>query len=106
MATPWRQVTGDPVAHVLDFAEDTRWLRAMHPNKPCVITAQQAEGYRKRWEPVSSAMQAELRALTLDEKLRQLDALFLSAQQFGWKPVHAADCPSRKKPWRMVGEFR
>ena len=48
------------------------------------ITAEEAAAYRARWKVVSGALRTELRALPIEAKLKQLDALVRLARQLNW----------------------
>ena len=48
------------------------------------ITAEEAAAFRARWRVVSGALRTELRALPIEAKLKQLDALVRLARQLNW----------------------
>jgi hypothetical protein len=48
------------------------------------ITAEEAAAFRARWKVVSGALRTELRALPIETKLKQLDALVRLARQLDW----------------------
>ena len=48
------------------------------------ITAEEAAAFRARWRVVSGALRTELRAMPIETKLKQLDALVRLARQLNW----------------------
>lgn len=48
------------------------------------ITPYEAAAFRARWQVVAGAQRAELRALTVETKLTQLNALARLAKQLNW----------------------
>lgn len=48
------------------------------------ITAQEAAAFRARWKVVSGTLRTELRALPIEAKFKQLDALARLARQLNW----------------------
>lgn len=48
------------------------------------ITAEAAAAFRARWRAVAGTQRAELRALPVETKLKQLDALVKLAKQLNW----------------------
>ena len=48
------------------------------------ITAEKAAAYRARWKVVSGTLRTELRAMPIEAKLKQLDALVRLAKQLNW----------------------
>jgi len=51
------------------------------------ISPEQAAAFRDRWQAVNAAERAELRAMPMEQKLRQLAALMASAR--GFPTLHA-----------------
>jgi hypothetical protein len=50
----------------------------------CRITREEARAFRRRWEAVNAAEREELRAMSMEDKLRQLAALMASRELFSW----------------------
>jgi hypothetical protein len=48
------------------------------------ITADEAAAFRARWKVVAGALRSELRALPVETKLTQLNALMRLARQLNW----------------------
>jgi hypothetical protein len=48
------------------------------------ISAEEAAAFRARWRAVTGVLQSELRALPIETKLKQLNALLLLARQLDW----------------------
>jgi uncharacterized protein YabN with tetrapyrrole methylase and pyrophosphatase domain len=50
----------------------------------CRITREEARAFRRRWEAINAAEREELRAMSMEDKLRQLAALMASRELFSW----------------------
>ena len=66
------------------------------------LTRKEAQAFRRRWEMVNAAEQAELRATPLDDKLRQLAALMASVQSLGWTDVLAKEETEVRVRWNRL----
>jgi hypothetical protein len=68
------------------------------------ITAEKAAAYRARWKVVSGSLRTELRAMPIETKLKQLDALVRLAKQLNWTSVEdGADVRERWAHIRSCG---
>ncbi|NIA14403.1 MAG: hypothetical protein GWP08_09995 [Nitrospiraceae bacterium] len=60
--------------------------------------------FRRRWQAVARAERAELRALTPEQRLRQLEALMASVDSMGWSEELAAEEAVVRERWlRLKG---
>ncbi len=66
------------------------------------LTKAQARAFQARWEMVNAVEQAELRATSLDRKLRQLAALMASAGPLGWTDALAAEETQVRARWNRL----
>ncbi len=64
------------------------------------ITAEEAAAFRARWKVVSGALQNELRALPIEAKLKQLNALMRLARQLNW--TSAEDDTEVRERWARL----
>ena len=67
-------------------------------------TLSRAEGqaFKARWAMVGTAERDELRATSMDKKLRQLAALMASVAKLGWKEALAAEEFQAREQWRRL----
>ena len=66
------------------------------------LTRKEVQAFRRRWEMVNAAEQAELRATPLEDKLRQLAALMASVQSLGWTAVLAKEETEVRVRWNRL----
>ena len=55
------------------------------------ITREDALAFQARWRAVNESQTQELRQMTVDQKMRQLDVLYQFADAMGWRSALAAD---------------
>ncbi len=58
--------------------------RPTHIPSEIRITAEEAAAFRARWRAVTEVLRDELRSLSIETKLKQLNALLLSAGRIDW----------------------
>lgn len=63
------------------------------------ITKQEALEFRARWAAVNALTDEETRRTSLSEKLRQLEALVLSARALGWEQALRAGEEEVRARW-------
>lgn len=68
------------------------------------LTPEQARAYVRRWELVNEREREELRAMTIDEKLRQVAMLMASAKALGWDERLDAEDAEVRERWRLLRE--
>lgn len=66
------------------------------------LTKAQARAFVARWRAVNAAEIRELRAASVERKLRQLAALMASAEQLGWTEALAAEEAVVRERWRRL----
>ncbi|OGI51982.1 MAG: hypothetical protein A3E57_08890 [Candidatus Muproteobacteria bacterium RIFCSPHIGHO2_12_FULL_60_33] len=64
------------------------------------ITAEEAAAFCARWQAVAGVIRAELRALPIETKLKQLDALVKLAKQLNW--TSAEDDTEVRERWARL----
>jgi len=64
------------------------------------ITAEEAAAYRARWKVASGTLRTELRAMPIEAKLKQLDALVRLANQLNW--TSAEDDTDVRERWARI----
>lgn len=67
-------------------------------------TPEQTRAYLRRWERVNEREREELRAMTIDEKLRQVAVLMASAKVLGWDQQLDAEDAEVRERWRLLRE--
>ena len=66
------------------------------------ITPSEALAYRERWAAVEAFEKAELRAATMDAKLRQLSALMASRSLFVADPERERGTQQVRERWALL----
>jgi hypothetical protein len=59
----------------------------------------QALAWKERWRLVREKEIEEQRAMTIEERLRQLDAMFVLAHELGWDEALAAEEEEVRERW-------
>lgn len=67
-----------------------------------VMSRAEGEAFKARWAMVASAERDELRATSMDKKLRQLVALMASVTELGWDEALAAEEIEVRERWRRL----
>ncbi len=62
----------------------------------------EGEAFKARWAMVATAERDELRATSMDRKLRQLAALMASVATLGWDEALAAEEVEVRERWRRL----
>jgi predicted ArsR family transcriptional regulator len=70
------------------------------------ITREEGRAFRKRWEAVNAAEREELRAMSGEEKLRQLAALMASRDLFDWTEEMREEAEVRQRWNRLRRAYR
>jgi len=70
------------------------------------ITRKEARAFRKRWEAINAAEREELRAMSMEEKLRQLAALMASRDLFDRTEEMKGEAEVRERWNRLRKAFR
>ena len=66
------------------------------------MTQAEGEAFKTRWAMVGKAERDELRATSMDKKLRQLAALMASVATFGWDESLAAEKVLAREQWQRL----
>jgi len=66
------------------------------------ITKEEALEFRARWVAVNALQDDETRRTSLSEKLRQLEALVLSARALGWEQALRAGEEEVRDRWNLL----
>ena len=66
------------------------------------ISPRAALEYRRRWALVNRRLTEELRATSMETKLRQLAALMASAGEMGWSRSLAAEDEAVRERWMAL----
>ncbi len=66
------------------------------------MTRDDGEAFKARWAMVGAAERDELRATSMDKKLRQLAALMASVAKLGWDEALAAEETEAREQWRRL----
>ena len=70
----------------------------------------QALAWKERWRLVHEKEIEELRRMTIEERLRQLDTMFVLANELGWDAALAAEEEEVRQRWsslyRLAGVTR
>ena len=72
----------------------------MHEPVDNRISAEEAAAFCARWRAVSGVLQSELRALPIETKLKQLNALLQLARQLDW--ASADDDTEVRERWTRI----
>jgi len=67
----------------------------------CRITKEEARAFRRRWEAINAAEREELRAMSMEDKLRQLAALMASRELFDWTEEMKSEAEVRER-WNRL----
>lgn len=62
----------------------------------------QALAWKERWRLVRQRQIEEQRAMTIEERLRQLDAMFVLAHELGWDESLAAEEEGVRERWSRL----
>jgi len=62
----------------------------------------QVVAWRDRWRLVHDKEIEELRAMTIEERLRQLDTMFVLARELGWDEALAAEEEEVRERWSRL----
>jgi hypothetical protein len=62
----------------------------------------QALAWKERWRLVREREIDELRAMTIEERLRQLDTMFVLARELGWDEALAAEEEEVRERWNRL----
>lgn len=68
------------------------------------ISTEEAAAFRARWRAVTGVLQSELRALPVETKLKQLNALLLLARQLDW--ANTDDDAEVRERWNRLRSAR
>ena len=68
------------------------------------LTKEQGAQYLKRWELLAQAEREELRAMSMDEKLRCTAALMASVEPMGWSEALDAEDAEVRARWMRLRE--
>ncbi len=66
------------------------------------ITREDALAFQARWRAVNERQTQELRQMTVEQKMRQLDVLFQFADAMGWRSTLAADDWHEHELWNEL----
>jgi hypothetical protein len=72
----------------------------------CRITREEARAFRRRWEAINAAEREELRAMSMEDKLRQLAALMASRDLFDWTEDMKSEAEVRERWNRLRKAYR
>ena len=67
---------------------------------------QQALAWKDRWKLVREKEIEELKAMTIEERLRQLDTMFALARELGWDKQLAAEEEEARERWSRLHRRR
>ena len=81
------------------------WVQGMSQDSRNRLTPEQARAYAQRWELVNDREGEELRAMTHEQKLRQLAALMASAKALGWDEALDAEDAEVRERWQRLREI-
>ncbi len=62
----------------------------------------EALAWKERWRLVREKEIEELSAMTIEERLRQLDTMFLFARELGWDEALAAEEEEVRERWIRI----
>jgi hypothetical protein len=65
-------------------------------------SSQQVKDFAARWKLVADAERDELRAMTLPQKMAQLEALMASARSLGWATTDPAEVDDVRARWNRL----
>ncbi|MGH8549799.1 MAG: hypothetical protein ACRERU_14585 [Methylococcales bacterium] len=68
------------------------------------MTKEEAIQFKERWAAVNRFTIEEARRVTLEERMRSLNSLYLSALSFGWDEKLQAEEDSARERWRRLKE--
>ncbi|MBN2491512.1 MAG: hypothetical protein JXQ29_11745 [Planctomycetes bacterium] len=68
------------------------------------LTREAARAFVERWQLVTEADVAELRATPMGRKLEQLAALAQSAHELGWRTEDAGESAAIRRRWQRLAE--
>lgn len=68
------------------------------------LSREDAEAFKTRWAKVNARERADLRNMTLDEKLEQTLRLMHWVDVFGWDAQLAAEEDAGRANWRLLRE--
>jgi hypothetical protein len=66
----------------------------------------QALAWKEQWKLVRDKEIEELRAMTIEERLRQIDTMFVLARELGWDRHFAAEEQAARQRWGGVHRRR
>jgi hypothetical protein len=66
------------------------------------LTRLEAKAFARRWQRINEAEIEELRAATLEQKLRQLAALMASVDAMGWREALSDGVQEVRDRWRRL----
>ncbi|HPO13886.1 MAG TPA: hypothetical protein PLI09_10610 [Candidatus Hydrogenedentes bacterium] len=72
---------------------------------PSRISKEDAEIFTRRWELVNAAQREELRQMTPEERLRRLDALYVSAREMGWNTRNPEEEAKVRETWLALRRY-
>jgi len=101
----WRYAKICRVANVMRpylEAESHFKMTASENNSTPTMTRVDGEAFKARWAMVGTAERDELRATSMDKKLRQLAALMASVAKLGWDEALAAEAIPAREQWRRL----
>ncbi len=71
------------------------------------MTRESMRAWMENWRAVNAREAEELRAMTLDEKFRQLEALMASVDAFGWREQLEEGVEEVRERWcRIRSRYR
>lgn len=69
------------------------------------MTREEALRFKENWTIVNQVIIEEARRVTLEERLRVLNSLYLSAQSFGWNgQLRAEEDEAIRERWQILRE--
>ncbi len=66
------------------------------------LTREEALAFQARWRAVNERQREELRLMTAEQKMRQLDVLFQFADSMGWRPALAEEDWREHELWNEL----
>lgn len=66
------------------------------------MTKEEAESFRQRWEAANAAERDQLRATSIEDKLRQLSVLMASVPGMGWTEALEAEEAEVRERWSQL----
>ncbi|MBP6823742.1 MAG: hypothetical protein KA368_19485 [Acidobacteria bacterium] len=69
------------------------------------MTKEEGLRFKENWAAVNQLIIEEARSATLEERLRRLNSLYLSAQSFGWNDkLRAEEDEAIRERWQKLRE--